>query len=94
MTAFPTNTIFRFFLFYSWPFSLTAAAWPTALCSVPFVPAFQGFERAAFLSDFGYIYLPNDSDAFKWVYLAAGIGLPLLLQRLNPTKQKIYPPQP
>lgn len=53
------------------------------LCALSsFLPALYDFDRTAFLSDIGYIYLPKGSDAFKWVYLAAGIGFSLLLQHL------------
>ncbi|NBI92716.1 acyltransferase [Lachnospiraceae bacterium] len=49
----------------------------------PFLTSLSTFDRAAFLSDIGYIYLPNSSDAFKWVYLAAGIGFSLLMQHIT-----------
>lgn len=41
---------------------------------------FQDFDATAFLTDIGYLYTPNGIDAFKWVYLAAGIGISLLIQ--------------
>lgn len=40
-----------------------------------------GFDRTAFLCDIGYIYVPEGVEAFKWLYLAAGIGWALLVQR-------------
>lgn len=49
----------------------------------PFFPSLHDFDHAAFLSDIGYIFLPNGSDAFKWVYLAAGIGFSLLMQHIT-----------
>ena len=38
---------------------------------------FTDFDRAAFLSDIYYVYLPGGFTQFKWVYLMAGIFLPL-----------------
>ena len=34
-----------------------------------------------FYADIDYYYLVKGSEAFQMVYLAAGVGLPLLLQR-------------
>ncbi len=41
------------------------------------------FDAAAFLSDIGYIYVPGGVQGFKWLYLAVGIGVPLLVQALQ-----------
>lgn len=45
------------------------------------MPWFQDFDMAAFLNDIGYIYVPGGVEAFKWVYIAAGICVPLFIQR-------------
>ncbi len=51
------------------------------LCGIGSVtPWFQDFDKAAFLNDIGYIYVPGGVEAFKWVYIAAGIGVPLLIR--------------
>ncbi len=39
------------------------------------------FEFVRFYADIDYYYLVKGSEAFQMVYLAAGVGLPLLLQR-------------
>ncbi len=39
------------------------------------------FDCARFYADIDYYYLVKGSEAFQMVYLAAGVGLPLLLQR-------------
>ncbi len=38
------------------------------------------FDRIAFLTDIGYIYVPGGVQVFKWLYLAAGIGVPFCVQ--------------
>lgn len=52
-------------------------------------PFCRDFDRAAFFSDVNYLYLLRGSDAAKWIYLAAGIALPLLL-RQGVEKIRIY----
>lgn len=39
------------------------------------------FDFMRFYSDIDYYYLVKGSEAFRMVYLAAGVGLPLLLQK-------------
>lgn len=39
------------------------------------------FDFVRFHADIDYYYLVKGSEAFRMVYLAAGVGLPLLLQR-------------
>lgn len=39
------------------------------------------FDFARFYADIDYYYLVKGSEAFRMVYLAAGVGLPLLLQK-------------
>lgn len=51
-----------------------------ALCSTAF-GCFPDFDWSAHLTDVYYIYLPNGLDQFKMLYVAAGIALPLLLQK-------------
>lgn len=45
-------------------------------------PWFGDFDKAAFLSDINYVYLINGSDASKWIYLAAGVLLPLGIKKI------------
>lgn len=52
-------------------------------------PFCRDFDRAAFFSDVNYLYLLRGADAAKWIYLAAGIALPLLL-RQGVEKIRIY----
>ena len=39
------------------------------------------FDFVRFRADIDYYYLVKGSEAFQMVYLTAGVGLPLLLQR-------------
>lgn len=41
----------------------------------------RDFDKTVFLTDIGYLYAPNGVEAFKWVYVAAGIGVPPLIQK-------------
>lgn len=43
-------------------------------------PYCPDFDRQAFLTDINYIYVPHGVEAAKWLYLTAGIVLPLLIQ--------------
>lgn len=42
---------------------------------------FGDFDWSAFTTDVYYFYLPQNLQQFKWLYVIAGIGLPLLLQK-------------
>lgn len=42
---------------------------------------FADFDKTAYLGDIGYVYVPEGIHAFKWLYLAVGILLPLLIQK-------------
>lgn len=44
-----------------------------------FFPVFREFDKTLFFSDVNYLFLPA-GDVGKWLYLIAGIGLPLLLE--------------
>ncbi len=52
------------------------------------------FDFARFHTDIDYYYLVKGSEAFQMVYLAAGVALPLLLQRglhaLPPAVRRLY----
>lgn len=55
------------------------------------------FDFVRFYTDIDYYYLVKGSEAFQMVYLAAGVGLPLLLQRgidvlLSEVKRVLPPP--
>ena len=39
----------------------------------------EEFDKTLFFSDVNYLFLPA-GDVGKWLYLIAGIGLPLLLE--------------
>lgn len=53
------------------------------------------FDFVRFYADIDYYYLVKGSEAFQMVYLAAGVGLPLLLQRgldrLLPAVRRVFP---
>lgn len=53
------------------------------------------FDFVRFYADIDYYYLVKGSEAFQMVYLAAGVGLPLLLQRgldrLLPAVKRVFP---
>lgn len=36
------------------------------------------FDTAMYLSEINFVYLPGGTEAAKWLYLAAGLGIPLL----------------
>ena len=52
----------------------------------------EDFDRIAFFTDIGYLYHPNCAYAFKWVYLAAGLGIPLAVQYIIRKLAKIIFP--
>ena len=37
--------------------------------------------RVVYDYDIGYVYLAGGTEGSKWIYLLAGIGMPLLLQK-------------
>ena len=41
-------------------------------------PLCQEFDAAMYFSEINFVYLPGGAEAAKWLYLFAGIGLPLL----------------
>ena len=47
-------------------------------CAV-ILAAFTGFDQNAFIYDIYYTYMPNGMMETKWLYLAAGLALPLSL---------------
>ncbi len=53
------------------------------------------FDFVRFYADIDYYYLVKGSEAFQMVYLAAGVGLPLLVQRgldvLLPAAGRVFP---
>lgn len=49
------------------------------LCS-QLTPLCAGFDREMFFYDINYVYLAGGTEASKWIYLLAGVGMPLLLQ--------------
>lgn len=38
------------------------------------------FDKAAFLADVNYVYVPGGVETFRWVYVFAGIGAAFLIQ--------------
>ena len=56
------------------------------LCSV-LTPLCAGFDRELFFHDINYVYLAGGTEASKWIYLLAGIAVPLLItERLRKIK--------
>ncbi len=41
------------------------------------------FDTETFFREIGFVYLAGGSEASKWIYLIVGIGLPLLIARLQ-----------
>lgn len=41
------------------------------------------FDKTMYLADIGYLYVPGGIAAFKWIYLIAGLTLPLLAAALE-----------
>lgn len=56
------------------------------LCSC-LTPLCGEFDRERFLYDIGYVYLAGGTEVSKWIYLIAGIGIPLLIAK-NVKKMK------
>ncbi len=48
-----------------------------------YTPLCAEFDRELFFSDINFLYLPGGSEAGKWVYLAAGILLPLVIVKIQ-----------
>ncbi|WMC91823.1 hypothetical protein [Kineothrix sp. MB12-C1] len=46
-------------------------------------PLCADFNKEAFFTDVNYMYLINGLDASKWIYLAAGLIIPLLIGRVT-----------
>lgn len=49
-------------------------------CLTPF---FQEFDTQMYRTEINFVYLPNGVEAFKWVYLIAGIVIPLMIAGLQ-----------
>ena len=49
------------------------------LCSV-LTPLCAGFDRELFFHDINYVYLAGGTEASKWIYLLAGMGVPVLIK--------------
>lgn len=45
----------------------------------PVSEAFKSFDYNAFISDIYYVYMPNGMNEIKWLYLLAGLALPLTI---------------
>lgn len=43
------------------------------------IPFCAAFDRELLFHDINYIYLAGETEACKWIYLLAGIGVPLLI---------------
>ncbi len=46
------------------------------LCSL-YTPLCREFDAEMFFGEIGFVYLAGGAEASKWIYLLAGIGLPL-----------------
>ncbi len=51
------------------------------LCSL-YTPLCREFDREMFFSEINFVYLAGGSEASKWLYLLAGIGLPLMIAQV------------
>lgn len=49
------------------------------LCSC-LTPFCAGFNKESFFHDINYIYLAGGTEASKWIYLLAGMGVPVLIK--------------
>lgn len=52
------------------------------LCSL-YTPLCSEFDREMFFGEIGFVYLAGGAEASKWIYLFAGIGLPLVIGRMQ-----------
>lgn len=59
------------------------------LCS-RFTPLCSEFDVDMFFHDIGYVYLAGATEAGKWIYLLAGIGIPVLLGRLIGKRKRFF----
>ncbi|NBJ93078.1 acyltransferase family protein [Parablautia muri] len=50
------------------------------LCSL-LTPLCKEFDREMFFYDIGYVYLAGGTEGSKWIFLLAGIGVPLLIEK-------------
>ncbi|TCL60318.1 fucose 4-O-acetylase-like acetyltransferase [Kineothrix alysoides] len=48
-----------------------------------FTPWCADFDKPAFLTDVNYIYLLNGMDVSKWIYIAAGVVIPLAIGKMS-----------
>lgn len=48
-------------------------------------PLCQEFDTSMYFSEINFVYLPGGSEAAKWIYLLAGIGIPLLIASIQRT---------
>lgn len=51
------------------------------LCSL-YTPFCADFDREMFFCEINFVFLPGGAEASKWIYLAAGVGLPLGMAEL------------
>ena len=51
-------------------------------------PLCRDFDRVLYQTDVNYVYLPAGPEAGKWIYLVAGIGLPLLIETIQKAGRK------
>lgn len=48
-----------------------------------YTPLFNEFDSEMFFTEINFTYLPGGNEGIKWIYLAAGIALPLLLVKMQ-----------
>lgn len=48
-----------------------------------YTPLCAEFDTAMFFSEINFVYLAGGAEASKWIYLLAGIGLPLMIANLQ-----------
>ena len=60
------------------------------LCSL-FTPLCAEFDTDMFFHDIGYVYLVGATEAGKWIYLLAGIGIPVVLKtKISPAVTALF----
>lgn len=48
-----------------------------------YTPLFSEFDATMFFSEINFIFLPGGGDSSKWIYLVAGIALPLAIVKMR-----------
>lgn len=52
-------------------------------------PFCENFDTVMYFSDINFLYLPKGAETVKWLYLTAGVGIPLLLAGIEKRVRRI-----